>query len=113
MPRNNSKVQLWANHLDRFRQSGLTISQFCRNEQLAIMSFNYSRMRMVETSSVPVPPSKSPKSSNLNEDLMHFAIEARGVRIVFSSSSVLAIDSVLTWASNQQSSAFQQLIVRD
>ena len=113
MPRNNSKAQLWANHLDRFRQSGLTISQFCRNEQLAVPSFNYWRKRMAETSFVPVPPSTSPKSSNLNEDLVHFTIEARGVRIVFRSSSVLAIDSVLTWAANQQSSAFQQLIVRD
>jgi hypothetical protein len=113
MPRYNSKAQLWANHLDRFRPSVMTISEFCRNEQLAIPSFNYWRKRMAETSSVPVPPSTSPKSSNLNEDLVHFTIKARGVRIVFRSSSVLAIDPVLTWASNQQSSAFQQLIVCD
>jgi hypothetical protein len=40
MPRDLSKAQQWANRFERFRHSGLTISQFRGNEQIAIPSFN-------------------------------------------------------------------------
>jgi hypothetical protein len=36
MPRDHSKDHLWANRFERFRHSGLTISEFCRNEQIAV-----------------------------------------------------------------------------
>jgi hypothetical protein len=51
---------------------------------------------MAETTPVPVPPITASKSSNLNEYLVHFTIEARVVRNVFRSGSLLVIDSVLT-----------------
>jgi hypothetical protein len=43
MPLDHSKSQFWVKRFDRFRQSGLTIAQFCRDEKIAVPSFNYWR----------------------------------------------------------------------
>ena len=89
MARDHSKAQQWANRLERFRHSGLTISQFCRNEQIAIPSFSYWRKRL----SLDTPKSAPPTTQ--------------------SHASFQAIDSVLAWATRKQDAGFQQLIVRD
>jgi len=114
MPLDHSKAQLWVKRFDRFRQSGLTIAQFCRDEKVAVPSFNYWRKRIAPASTAPVPPSTMPRPNALNGDcLVQFTIEARGVRIECRSNSLQAIESVLTWATSQHDSGFQQLIVRD
>ncbi len=113
MPRDNSKAQLWAARLDRFRRSGLSISQFCRNEEITIQSFNYWRKRTKSDSSRSVLPIPSAHFTESNNGLVRFTIEARGVKIECQSDSLQAIDSVLVWATRQQDSGFQQLIVRD
>ncbi len=113
MPRDNSKAQLWAARLDRFRRSGLSISQFCRNEEITIQSFNYWRKRTKSVSSRTALPIPSAHFTQSNNSLVRFTIEARGVKIECQSDSLQAIDSVLVWATRQQDSGFQQLIVRD
>jgi hypothetical protein len=113
MPRDHSKAQQWANRFERFRHSGLTISQFCRNEQIAIASFNYWRKRLSPDTPRSAPPIKQSHTSLPLNGLIHFTIEARGVKIECRCGSFQAIDSVLAWATRQQDSGFQQLIVRD
>jgi hypothetical protein len=113
MPRDHSKAQQWPNRFERFRQSDLTISQFCRNEQIAIPSFNYWRKRLSPDTPRSAPPTMQSHTSVPMEGLIHFNIEARGVKIECRCDSFQAIDSVLAWATRQQYSGFQQLIVRD
>lgn len=113
MPRDNSKAQLWATRLDRFRRSGLSISQFCRNEDITIQSFNYWRKRTQSDSSRSALPIPSSHFLEPNNGLVRFTIEARGVKIECQSDSLQAIDSVLAWATRHQDTGFQQLIVRD
>ncbi len=59
MPRDTSKAQLWAARLDRFRRSGLSISQFCRNEKINLQVFSYWRKKLEPNiaSSTPNTPS--------------------------------------------------------
>ncbi len=113
MPRDNSKAQLWAARLDRFRRSGLSISQFCRNEEITIQSFNYWRKRERSQTRPICSPNPFGAFHRINNGLVRFTIEARGVKIEAQSDSLQAIDSVLVWATRQQDSGFQQLIVRD
>ena len=113
MARDHSKAQQWANRLERFRHSGLTISQFCRNEQIAIPSFSYWRKRLSLDTPKSAPPTTQSHASDPKAGLIHFTIEARGVKIECRCDSFQAIDSVLAWATRKQDAGFQQLIVRD
>jgi hypothetical protein len=113
MPRHHSKAQQRANHFERCRHSSLSISQFCLNEQIAMASFNYWRKRLSPDTPRSAPPIKQSHTSLPLNGLIHFTIEARGVKIECRCDSFQAIDSVLAWATGEQVTGFQQLIVPD
>ena len=48
MARDYSKVRQWENRRERFRHLGLTISQFCRNEQIATEYPRFARKHCKE-----------------------------------------------------------------
>ena len=107
MPRDISKAQLWASRLDRFRRSGLSISQFCRNEKINLQVFSYWRKKLASaTPNVPSTP-----LPEVDAGIVRFLIEARGIKIQCQANSLDAINTVLAWAMQHQESGFKQLIV--
>jgi hypothetical protein len=113
MSRDDSKARLWAARLDRFRRSGLSLAQFCRQEDFPIAAFYYWRKKINSNCATLPEPNVSERQLNLQSKLLRFTIEARGVKIECQSESLQTLDAVLAWAMRQQDSVFQQLIVRD
>jgi acetyl esterase/lipase len=113
MSRDDSKARIWAARLDRYRRSGLSLAQFCRNEDVSVHNFYYWRKKIGSVCTNTSTPIASPRLSDTTSRPLHFTIEARGVKIECRSESFEAIEMVLTWAAGQQDSGFQQLIVRD
>ncbi len=112
MSRDDSKTRIWAARLERYRRSGLSLAQFCRNEDVSVHNFYYWRKKIDAACTNAITPIASPRQSDTTSCPLHFTIEARGVKIECRSESFEAIEMVLTWAAGQDS-GFQQLIVRD
>jgi hypothetical protein len=113
MIHDTAKAQLWASRLDRFRRSGLSISQFCRNEKISLQVFNYWRKKLEASLSSPTSSVPSNRTTDPDASGVRFLIEARGIKIEFQSRSLEAINNVLSWATQHHESGFKQLIVRD
>ena len=111
MPRDTSKAQLWASRLDRFRRSGLSISQFCRNEKINLQVFGYWRKKLDTSITAPTPSVPSTPLPDVDAGVVRFLIEARGIKIEVQANSLEAINTVLAWATQHQESGFKQLIV--
>jgi hypothetical protein len=108
------KIREWSTRLDRYRRSGFTLAQFCRDEQVSVPSFYYWRDRLAsmhvesDTAATPAATSDStPGSSNVR-----FTIHAGTIKIECQADSMHAIDAVLAWASRNQDPKFQQVIVQ-
>lgn len=112
MIHDTAKAQLWASRLDRFRRSGLSISQFCRNEKISLQVFNYWRKKLEASLSSPTSSVPSNRTTDPDASGVRFLIEARGIKIEFQSRSLEAINNVLSWATQHHESGFTQLIVR-
>lgn len=114
MANRSIKIREWSSRLDRYRRSGMTLAQFCRDEQVSVPSFYYWRNRLtsmhLESDEVAIPDSTS--SSTSGSSCFRFTIHVGNVRIECQSDSMHAIDSVLAWASRNQESKFQQVIVQ-
>lgn len=113
MTNHTAKAQLWASRLDRFRRSGLSISQFCRNEKINLQVFNYWRKKLETSLSSPTSSVPSNRTTDPDASSVRFLIEARGIKIEFQSRSLEAINNVLAWATQHQESGFKRLVVRD
>lgn len=113
MPRDTSKAQLWASRLDRFRRSGLSISQFCRNEKVNLQVFSYWRKKLDTSIIAPTPSVPSTRLPDVDAGVVRLLIEARGIKIQCQANSLEAINTVLAWATQHQESGFKQLIVCD
>jgi hypothetical protein len=111
MPRDTSKAQVWAAHLDRFRRSGLSISQFCRNEKINLQVFSYWRKKLESNIASSTPNVPSIRVPDVDAGVVRFLIEARGIKIEVQANSLEAINTVLAWATQHQESGFKQLIV--
>jgi hypothetical protein len=64
MPRGSNpiKVQLWAERLERFAQSGQTVVQFCQVERVSQPSFYQWKKKLAQQASQPSSNSKSSPS---------------------------------------------------
>ncbi|MCU0712082.1 MAG: hypothetical protein MUC43_08485 [Pirellula sp.] len=113
MTNDTAKAQLWASRLDRFRRSGLSISQLCRNEKINLQVFNYWRKKLETIVLSPTPSVTLNRTLAADASGVRFLIEARGIKIEFQSRSLEAINNVLAWATQHQESGFKQLVVRD
>jgi len=101
MARNDSKAQLWAARLNHFRHSGLTISQFCRNKEIAAPSCNYWRKLIASNAPRFAQPIIASHTAAPKDPPVQFTIEARRVKIECRSDSLQAIDSLLAGATLQ------------
>lgn len=114
MANRSIKIREWCSRLERYRRSGSTLAQFCREEQVSVPSFYYWRNRLasmqLENDDAAIPDSKS--SSASSSSCLRFTIHAGNVRIECQADSMHAIESVLAWASRNQESKFQQVIVQ-
>jgi hypothetical protein len=115
MANRSIKIREWCSRLERYRRSGSTLAQFCREEQVSVPSFYYWRDRLAsmhidksDTAAIPDSTSSSASSSSC----LRFTFHAGNVRIECQADSMHAIDSVLAWASRNQESKFQQVIVQ-
>jgi hypothetical protein len=109
-----TKIRELSSRLDRYRRSGSTLAQFCRDEQVSVPSFYYWRNRLtsmhLESDEVAIQDSIS--SSASSSSCFRFTIHVGNVRTECQSGSMHAIESVLAWASRNQESKFQQVIVQ-
>lgn len=116
MAGNASKLHQWATRLQRFRRSGKTLAQFCRDEDVSIQTFYYWRKRIDESPTSQVSSTAAAGATHSGIDsgssAVRFTIDAGGVKIECHSNSLQAIDVVLSWAARRESSGFQQLIVQ-
>ena len=114
MANRSIKIREWSSRLERYRRSGSTLAQFCRDEQVSVASFYYWRNRLasmhLESAEAAIPDSTS--SSESTSYCLRFTIHAGNVRIECQADSMHAIESVLAWASRNQESKFQQVIVQ-
>ncbi len=111
MPRNNSKAQLWQLASIAFEVPvylSLNSAETKRSPSVLQLLAEENEVRLVQICS---PQSLRRISQNPTTAC---AIQSKlGVKIECQSDSLQAIDSVLVWATRQQDSGFQQLIVRD
>lgn len=98
MTNDTAKAQLWASRLDRFRRSGLSISQFCRNEKINLQVFNYWRKKLETIVLSPTTSVTLNRTLAADASGVRFLVEARGIKIEFQSRSLEAINNVLAWA---------------
>ena len=114
MANRSIKIREWSSRLERYRRSGSTLAQFCRDEQVSVPSFYYWRNRItaMHLESDDAAISDSTSSSESTSSCLRFTIHAGNVRIECQADSMQAIDSVLAWASRNQESKFQQVIVQ-
>ena len=113
------KIREWSTRLERYRRSGTTLAKFCREEQVSVPSFYYWRDRLasiqIESDSAAtqrVTSNSTPGSSAPGSSSVRFTILAGNLSIECHADSMLAIDALLAWASRNQGSKFQQVIVR-
>lgn len=108
------KIREWSSRLDRYRRSGMTLAKFCRDEQVSVPSFYYWRDRLasrhVESDTITTPATTS--NSTPDSPSVRFTIHAGTIKIECQADSLQAIDAVLAWASRNQDSKFQQVIVQ-
>jgi hypothetical protein len=118
MANNSLKYRLWTQRIDRFKRSDLTLTQFCRNENVSIQTFYYWRKR-IESTRTPINNSVSAseigdvESPDAASSAMRFVIQFASVKVECHSNSELTLRTVLDWASSlgnpKHSSVFQQL----
>ena len=115
MVRSSSKFLEWSKRLERFRQSGVSLSQFCKDEKVGVHSFYYWKKRLlaevsdrsIALASVAKPSDVTPASQ------VRFTIHAGSIKIVCEAESLQGLDTVLSWVSRQPSSSmFHQLVVQ-
>jgi hypothetical protein len=116
----------WSNRLDRFTHSGLSLAQFCKQENIGVQSFYYWKKRLApkerQRSLHPLPG----VMPELNEHDLHVrcTVHAGMIRIECHIESLQAFDAMLAWAASLQdnspqnnslrgSSLFEQLVGQD
>lgn len=116
MVRSSAKSLEWSKRLERFRRSGVSLAQFCRDEQVGLQSFYYWKRQLAskvqQQNVVIVSPNKADNGSSASP--VRFAVVAGAIKIECQVDSLQAIDTLLSWAARQQSSpVFHQLVVQD
>lgn len=53
MSASRDRAEVWRERLQRFKQSGLTVANFCQREGISVPSFYEWRRRLAEVSAVP------------------------------------------------------------
>lgn len=61
MPRSSSPARrvLWQKRMDRFRRSQLSVTEFCRREQISMPSFYQWRKKLAANQPPPVQPDEA------------------------------------------------------
>jgi hypothetical protein len=116
MVRSSAKSLEWSKRLERFRRAGVSLSQFCRDEQVGLQSFYYWKKRLaskVQQQNVAiVAPIQADNGSSASP--VRFTVVAGAVKIECQVDSLQVIDTVLAWAARQQNSRmFHPLVVQD
>jgi hypothetical protein len=114
MASNSIKIHEWTARLERYRRSGKSLTKFCNDEQVSIPSLYYWRDRLasIRIENDTTASQKPASSSTPSQTSLRFVIHAGNLKIECHADSMDAIDAVLAWASRNQSSNFQQVIVQ-
>ena len=129
MASNANKILEWSNRFKRFQNSDSTVSRFCRDEKVTIQAFYYWRDRIPQDRSqgrdhfalnAAVSRPNCPTASTGADDqsissVVRFNIQVGSVAIQCESTSLQAIDRLLSWATGNQvtvnqASRFKQVI---
>ena len=76
------KVQQWAERLERFAQSGLTVVQFCQDERVSQPSFYQWKKKLTEQASQPSLHAKSSPSAFRAVEVIPTSQSATTIRLV-------------------------------
>jgi hypothetical protein len=109
------KIREWSTRLDRYRRSGVTLAQFCRDEQVSVPSFYYWRDRLASMhidKSDTAATQEAISRTKAGSSCVRFTIHTGTIKIECQADSMHAIDAVLAWASRNQDSKFQQVVVQ-
>jgi transposase-like protein len=122
MVRSSAKSIEWSKRLDRFQISGMTLSRFCKHENVSPHSFYYwkkqldaakGRQRRSKLGHVVKADIESP------DIRVRCTLHAGAIRIECHIESPQALNAILSWAASQQGNSqqnsllFQQLVVQD
>jgi len=122
MVRGSAKSIEWSKRLDRFQISGMTLSQFCKQENVSPHSFYYWKKQLAATKG---RQQRSNLGHAVKPDIdsrdmrVRCTVHAGAIRIECHIESPQALNAILSWAasqhgnSQQSSSLFQQLVVQD
>ena len=129
MASNANKILEWSNRFKRFQNSDSTVSRFCRDEKVTIQAFYYWRDRVPQdrsqgrdhfalnaaASRPNCPTASTCADDQSNSSVVRFNIQVGSVAIQCESTSLQAIDRLLSWATGNQvtvnhASRFKQVI---
>jgi hypothetical protein len=122
MVRSSVKSSEWSKRLGRFQISGLTLSQFCKHENVSPHSFYYWKKQLADAKG---PQQRSNlglvvKADNDSRDMrVRCTVHVGTIRIECHIESPQALNAILSWAASQQGNSlqdsllFQQLVVQD
>lgn len=122
MVRSSAKSIEWSKRLDRFQISGMTLSQFCKKENVSPHSFYYWKKQLAATKGRQQRSNlgHAVKPDNDSRDIrVRCTVHVGAIRIECHIESPQALNAILAWAasqhgnSQQSSSLFQQLVVQD
>ena len=129
MASNANKILEWSNRFKRFQNSDSTVSRFCREEKVTTQAFYYWRDRVPQdrsqgrdhfalnaaVSRPNCPTASTGADDQSNSSVVRFNIQVGSVAIQCESTSLQAIDRLLSWATGNQvtvnqASGFKQVI---
>jgi len=122
MVRSSAKSIEWSKRLDRFQISGMTLTQFCKHENVLPHSFYYWKKQLAEAKRRQLRSNFGPvvKADNDSRDMrVRCTVHAGAIRIECHIESPQALNAILSWAASQQGNSqqdsllFQQLVVQD
>jgi hypothetical protein len=121
MVSSSAKSIEWSKRLERFKRSGLPLTQFCKQENVGVQSFYYWKKHLApkERQSSKARVSAIEPDARSNDLRVRCTVHAGTIRIECDIESPQALNAILSWAASQQgnpqqnSLLFQQLVVQD
>jgi hypothetical protein len=121
MVSSSAKSIEWSKRLERFKRSGLSLTQFCKQENVGVQSFYYWKKHLATEErqrSIDRVPATKPDDA-AHDMRVRCTVHAGAVRIECHIESPQALNAILSWAASQQGnsqqspSLFHQLVVQD
>lgn len=114
MDKTSTKIREWTQRLNRFQKSGVTLTQFCKDEHISIPTFYYWRNRIRSHSdSMPTSGSVANEASRTESaSSIRITIHSGPIKIECLANSPSALETLLAWAARQQDTNFKPILIQ-